>query len=207
LYCSDNPVNRIDPSGHEGELASTLTSLYVSAQLATFNFVTANGIAAETSALITAFSIYQSAQLLSTGVDPDTGETATAAAAAFAIVDFLPAGQFITKPLNLAAKASFREGAKLIWDSLSPIKRIDAEVHHRIPLEWSHIFSNLSPNRIENLQLIKTATHRGVDGVTSAWRQFKAQLGGHPPTAEQVEAMAKTIDKNFAEDIKTLDIK
>jgi len=205
LYCHGNPVNAIDPSGHD--LIELLGDFYVRVQMAALKAVTTYGASAEIVASFTALSMYQSAQLLYYGYDPETGEPATKAAVAFAILDFVPAGSQIKRPLSEGVKRTYREGEKLIWDSLSTIKRIDADIHHRIPLEWAHLFPKLNPNRIANLQLIEKTVHNGVDGVTSTWRRFKASLGGRTPTAEEVEKTAKQIDATFAKDIKTIEHK
>jgi hypothetical protein len=197
LYAANNPVNRIDPSGQD--FMDVMASMYVQAQLATATFFATHGALAETAIMVGAISAYNSAQLLSTGIDPDTGEPATIVAAAFGILDLLPAGEFITKPLSRPAKKLYRRGAEFIWDSLSQIPRASAlnQVHHRIPLEWAHLFPNMNPNRIENLKLIPKDIHQGPDGVNAAWTAFRNSLGGKQPTAQQVLDKAAEIDARF----------
>jgi RHS repeat-associated protein len=204
VYCADNPVNRIDPSGND--FVDVMASMYVQAQLATATFFATHGALADTAILVGAISAYNSAQLLSTGIDPDTGEPATVLAAAFGIMDFLPAGEFITKPLGKSAKKLYRAAAVNIWDSLSKVKRtIEDQVHHRIPLEWAHLFPDRNPNRIANLQLIERKIHEGPDGVSAAWTRFRNSLGGRSPTAKEVSDKAAELDARFGSHVKTLE--
>ncbi len=202
LYAAANPVNGTDPSGHD--LVGTLSALSISAQIATVNFLATYGALAETTAFVTALSILNSAQLLSTGIDPDTGESATAMATAFAIIDFLPAGKFITKPLKEGTKGIYRRAALDIWDGLSKISRVGSQVHHRIPLEWAHLFPSLNPNRLGNLKLVPREIHEAVDGVSAAWTKFRNSLGGRTPTAQEVLDKAVEIDARFGQHFKDL---
>ncbi len=199
LYCGANPVNHIDPSGTD--FISTLSTAYISVQLAALNFVAVNGAFAEAVTVVTALSIYQSSQLLYTGIDPETGERATALATAFAVADFLPAGKLITKPLRGATAEVYRKSARIVWDSLSTIKRSSADVHHRIPLEWSHLYPELNPNRSSNLKWIPRTIHQGADGVSAAWTRFRNSLGGRSPTAQEVLDKAAEIDSRFGKDM------
>lgn len=71
------------------------------------------------------------------------------------------------------------------------------QVHHRIPLEWAHIFPNMNPNRLSNLQIINEKKHNGVGGITAEWRQFKTSLQGKVPTQKQILDEAARIDAKF----------
>ena len=202
LYCRGNPINGTDPSGHD--FSETMSAMSLGLQIAAVNFAGTAGPLAETAMFVTGLSMLNSAQLLSTGIDPDTGERATVMATVFAVADFLPAGKFITRPLKGNASKPWRDAAIHIWDNLSKISRQGQQVHHRIPLEWAHLFPNMNPNRIDNLKLVPEVIHNGPAGVTSAWRQFKQALGGRTPTSAEVENFAKQIDQQFGQHFKSL---
>jgi hypothetical protein len=78
-------------------------------------------------------------------------------------------------------------------------------VHHRIPLEWAHLFPELNPNRIGNLKLVPEQIHQGADGVSAAWTQFRNSLGGRTPTAQEVLDKAAEIDARFGQHFKSLE--
>ena len=203
LYAHANPVNGTDPTGHD--LIGTLSSISIGAYLGATTFLATYGALAETAAFVTALSILNSAQVLSTGIDPDTGEPATVMATAFAIVDFLPAGKFITRPLKEGTKRIYWRAARDIWDGLSKVPRGTGRVHHRIPLEWAHLFPNMNPNRINNLKLVPQEIHEGADGVGSAWTRFRNSLGGRTPTPQEVLDKAADIDTRFGKYFKDLE--
>ena len=79
-----------------------------------------------------------------------------------------------------------RTGRRAIWDGL--------DVHHRIPLEWSHLFPNSNPNRISNLVGMTPATHRQV---TNAWNAWRRGLNGRIPTRAEILQQAIHIDAQF----------
>ncbi len=79
-----------------------------------------------------------------------------------------------------------RTGRRAIWDGL--------EVHHRIPLEWSHLFPNSDPNRISNLIGMTPANHTQVSNAWNTWRQ---SLNGRTPTQAEVLQQAIRIDEQF----------
>jgi hypothetical protein len=79
-----------------------------------------------------------------------------------------------------------RTGRRAIWDGL--------DVHHRIPLEWSHLFPNSNPNRISNLIGMTPANHTQVTNAWNAWRQ---SLNGRIPTQAEVLQQAIRIDEQF----------
>jgi RHS repeat-associated protein len=205
LYAHADPVNRVDRSGHFA-LPTFLADFGNRLTIAAATFMATHGALAETTAFVAALGIYHSAQLLSTGIDPETGEPATAVAAVFAITDFLPGGKLITKPIRgRQATELWREAARNIWDALSKVSREGHHVHHRIPLEWAHLFPEMNPNRISNLKLVPRAIHEGADGVSTAWAQFRHSLGGRTPTPEEVLQKAAEIDARFGQHFKSLE--
>jgi hypothetical protein len=68
------------------------------------------------------------------------------------------------------------------------------DVHHRIPLEWSHLFPNAEPNRVANLIGMKSADHTLVTNAWNAWRQG---LNGRVPTQAEVLEQALRVDEQF----------
>jgi len=202
LYCHGNPINGTDPSGHD--LVGSISAMSISIQINAANFMVTSGALAETAMFVTGITMLNSAQLLSTGIDPETGGAASGVATVCAVADFLPGGKLITRPIKGLAGKPWRDAALRIWDSLSAISRQGHQVHHRIPLEWAHIFPQMNPNRIENLKLVPETIHNGSEGVTSAWRQFKQALGGRNPTPEEVEAFARQVDQDFGAHFKSL---
>ena len=79
------------------------------------------------------------------------------------------------------------------WDGLY--------VHHRIPLEWSHLFPKADANRAANLIGMKSVDHTLVTNVWNAWRQG---LNGRIPTQAEVLQQALRIDEQFGNLMKFL---
>jgi hypothetical protein len=79
-----------------------------------------------------------------------------------------------------------RTGRRAVWDGM--------DVHHRIPLEWSHLFPNAEPNRVANLIGMKSADHTLVTNAWNAWRQG---LNGRVPTQAEVLEQALRVDEQF----------
>ena len=102
----------------------------------------------------------------------------------------------ITGKLTREASDQLRENARSIWQGLTGRRAIwdNLEVHHRIPLEWSHIFGKADPNRIANLVGINGKVHTQVSNAWAAWKQ---SLGGRIPTQAEVMEQALKIDELF----------
>jgi len=154
---------------------------------------------AETIAVLTGFQVLQSTELLVTGVYPDTGLPASNLAIVFAVVDVLPQGKWITRPLKSAGASAFRRAAVRTWDALSKMPRGDDHVHHRIPLEWAHLFPEMNPNRLSNLKLLPTEIHNGPGGVSAIWSAFRNANRGRTPSPQEVLDKAAEIDARFGE--------
>jgi hypothetical protein len=67
-------------------------------------------------------------------------------------------------------------------------------VHHRIPLEWSHVFRG-DPNRAANLVGVSDDVHRQI---TASWNTWRRSLGGRTPTSAEIMQQALKIDQEFA---------
>ncbi|MFG0285955.1 MAG: hypothetical protein ACF8R7_16180 [Phycisphaerales bacterium JB039] len=66
-------------------------------------------------------------------------------------------------------------------------------VHHRIPLEWSHLFP-LNPNHITNLHGVPRAVHTQIN---NRWTAFRTVNRGRMPSAQEVLEHARLIDLDF----------
>jgi RHS repeat-associated protein len=103
----------------------------------------------------------------------------------------------ITSVLAKAQKNKLRREAKLIYDYVNPGRRVaeKLEIHHRIPLEYAHLFPDSDPNRLSNLVGLTEPIH---DQVEARWKQFAQNLGGISPNSAQVQRFAMEIDKEFS---------
>jgi len=103
-----------------------------------------------------------------------------------------PARAALTNAEKDALRAAARDiwqaqtGRRAVWDGL--------DVHHRIPLEWSHLFPNTNPNQLANLLGITPANHTQVTNAWNAWRQG---LNGRIPTRAEVLEQVARIDQRF----------
>ena len=86
-----------------------------------------------------------------------------------------------------------RTGRRAVWDGM--------DVHHRIPLEWSHLFPKADANRAANLIGMKSADHTLVTNAWNAWRQG---LNGRIPTQSEIIQQALRIDEQFGKLMKFL---
>ena len=102
----------------------------------------------------------------------------------------------ITGKLSREASDVFRTQARDIWQATTGRRAIwdNLQVHHRIPLEWSHIFGKADPNRLSNLVGINSRAH---SQVTNAWNAWKRSLNGRTPTQAEVLEQALRIDGLF----------
>jgi hypothetical protein len=117
----------------------------------------------------------------------------------------------ITK-LSRTESDSFRQQAtKTIWPRVNgrTAGSLDLDVHHRIPLEWSHLFSNANPNRVANLIGLPGRSSNirlpGIqdpskmksvhDVVNEEWSIFKKLTPN--PTASDVMKKALEIDQTY----------
>ena len=78
----------------------------------------------------------------------------------------------ITARLRSRQKDSLRRAAQKVYATVYPRsagKKI--EVHHRVPLEWSHLFPQVDPNRISNLQGLTSRDH--LRKASDLWTAFR----------------------------------
>ena len=75
------------------------------------------------------------------------------------------------------------------------------EVHHRVPLEYSHLFG-AEPNSVDNLVALPTGMHRKV--INGAWSDFSYSFmsKGMTPSADDVTAFAKRVDRWYEPNAK-----
>jgi hypothetical protein len=97
----------------------------------------------------------------------------------------------VASKLSQAESDAFRKAAREIWlrETGTLASAQGLRIHHRIPLEWSHIFPKANPNRLANLVGVDNATHKLINNAWVAWKQA---LGGRIPT--QAEVMRKALD-------------
>jgi hypothetical protein len=114
-----------------------------------------------------------------------------------------PTSGLSTAPVRIAQKLSreasdvLRSEARDIWQTTTGRRAIwdELQVHHRIPLEWSHQFGRANPNRLSNLVGIDSAAHTQV---TNAWRAWKRGLNGRIPSQAEIMEQTLRIDEIFS---------
>ncbi|KFA91607.1 hypothetical protein Q664_20690 [Archangium violaceum Cb vi76] len=65
-------------------------------------------------------------------------------------------------------------------------------VHHRIPLEYAHLFQRLNINARENLWGVHDSVHKKINNIWTAFRRAKGKA-----TAEDVRKVADIVDRHF----------
>ena len=98
--------------------------------------------------------------------------------------------------LDREAKDAFRTSAREIWEEKTGRPAIwdGLEVHHRIPLEWSHMFPSSDPNRLSNLLGMKRTDHLLV---SEAWNGWRRALNGRIPSQGEILTQALRVDERF----------
>jgi hypothetical protein len=89
-----------------------------------------------------------------------------------------------------------REEARETWELLKGKRASvdDLEVHHKIPLEWDHLFDG-HPNRLDNLLGVPKDLHQQT--VTPFWNSWRASLGGRTPTPQEVLDKVAELEKQY----------
>ncbi len=95
-----------------------------------------------------------------------------------------------TAALRTAARAAFFRVYPRLRDR-------GIEVHHRIPLEWRHLFPKADPNRISNLQGLGSRDH--LRKATDLWTAFRNahRWAGRPVTPMDVLRHAALVDRSL----------
>ena len=98
--------------------------------------------------------------------------------------------------MSKTGKTFLRLTAADIWRSKMgrSAAEMGLEIHHRIPLEWSHLFPNVDPNRAANLIGVPDIEHWRI---SAAWNQWRVNLGTRVPTQAEIEGFALGIDMAF----------
>ena len=101
-------------------------------------------------------------------------------------------------PLTDSQARRYRTMATDLWEAVTGVRASEMrpmrQIHHRIPLEWSHLFPDQNPNRFDNLFAVDERLHNGPAGVSRLWADFKLALNDRTPTAAEVERQAGLID-------------
>ena len=102
-------------------------------------------------------------------------------------------GQKILSDSSVAR--SLRAEAREIYFKAFPKGKIlGQQVHHRIPIEWAHLFPDADPNRLSNLVGLDEAVHEQVSSMWTGFRMRFRALNREPSAKEILEA-AQEIDK------------
>ncbi len=102
----------------------------------------------------------------------------------------------INKQLIEKQKEVLRKQATGIWESNTGRRAFSdqLDVHHRVPLEWSHVFPKADPNRAAKSYWSKKDIHKLINKEWSIW---KLKLGGKTPIQAEVISQAMRIDELF----------
>lgn len=107
----------------------------------------------------------------------------------------------IDVPLSQEEKSSIRGamGGRYVGAKAAAAQAFDKagvayQIHHRVPLEWSHLYPGLDVNAGKNLIGVETTVHRGINSV---WTRFRT-VPSNKVTGAYVARVAEIIDKYFA---------
>ncbi|HEX5751995.1 MAG TPA: hypothetical protein VFZ09_37595 [Archangium sp.] len=78
--------------------------------------------------------------------------------------------------------------AKLLLDDRANLY----PVHHRVPIEYAHLFVRLNINAKENLWGVHKSVHQKINNIWTAFRRAKGKA-----TAEDVRKVAAIVDRHF----------
>ena len=105
----------------------------------------------------------------------------------------------VSGKLSESARNAFRKEARGIFYRAYPrLAEQGLEVHHRIPLEWAHLFPEANPNRLSNLVGLDPLIHDRIDLRWNSFRTYYNRLG-MSPTAKEIMGFAAGIDKEFSQ--------
>jgi RHS repeat-associated protein len=120
-----------------------------------------------------------------------------------------PASSQQSSPLSEGAKKQLRQKACDIFEKIMGFRASsrNMEVHHRIPLEWSHLFPDMMPNHPANLVGVDKSIHQPL--INSIWTTFRnnpeIRYMSMPELREAVLSQAEAIDNQFGKNFIYLD--
>jgi len=98
------------------------------------------------------------------------------------------------KELRRVAREDLAKSYPGLRERLRELTGGQIDVHHRIPLDFAHLFPLKNINAMENLAAVEQKVHFGINAV---WEQYAARAGTGA-TAAEVEAVAAIVEKHFA---------
>jgi RHS repeat-associated protein len=105
--------------------------------------------------------------------------------------------------LTEGMKGLLRTDARAVWAARmgKAAGEMGLQVHHRIPLEWAHLFPKADPNALKNLVGVTEGIHAQM---SAGWAAWKKSLNGRTPTADEVMGVVKAMDEAFRDAMKTI---
>ncbi|MCO6437330.1 MAG: hypothetical protein J5J06_09615 [Phycisphaerae bacterium] len=109
-----------------------------------------------------------------------------------------------TAPVTVGSKLSreasdaLRTEARAIWERATGRRAVwdNLQIHHRVPLEWSHVLGRADPNRLSNLVGVDAPTHVLINNEWNAW---KRSLAGRTPSQVELMEQVLKIDDMFSD--------
>lgn len=104
----------------------------------------------------------------------------------------------IARRLSGRQKDQLRRAARTAFFQAHPRQRgKPIEVHHRVPLEWSHLLPGAHPNRLSNLQGLASRDH--LRKASDLWTAFRNayQYRRRQPTGRDVLHFAGLVDRSL----------
>jgi hypothetical protein len=107
----------------------------------------------------------------------------------------------ITHQLTQGERNSYRADGRRKWnDSNATIREshypgqglVSDQIHHRIPLEYAHIFPKVDPNSIANIPAVPKIIH---EKINTEWNSFRNSNSN--PTASDIMKFTMEIDKKY----------
>ncbi|MBN1205125.1 MAG: hypothetical protein JXB05_09400 [Myxococcaceae bacterium] len=98
------------------------------------------------------------------------------------------------RELRRLAREDFAKAHPELLEQLRELVGGQIDVHHRIPLDFAHLFPFRNINAMENLTAVEPKVHYGINAL---WGRYAERAGARATVAE-VEAVAKIIDRHFA---------
>lgn len=72
----------------------------------------------------------------------------------------------------------------------------DWQVHHRVGLEYAHLYPDMDINAVDNLIGLDDVVHSRISAL---WTTFRAKFPANKVTTKQIDQMAEIIDDEFAQ--------